>query len=157
MIMKIRALAGFFLMCASVSVSSSAGTSLPLTYVNQPQTSEPSLAAANQLVIKAATSRMVAAYACRNVVDGGNAEYNKALNQAEDAFAIATNDRGKAKKMVSVLDKRIENDDPGAQLQHQFDEVKAGPAMRVQTCEKLIMGSEQRASEALQNLRASSR
>ncbi|EOC0011594.1 hypothetical protein ACI0X9_003278 [Cronobacter turicensis] len=151
--MRIFAKTGFFLLFTSVT--GSAGSTVPLTHTLKTQTSQISPSAAGSQVIKASTSRMVATYACRNVVDGGHAEYNKALREAEDAFTLATNDRAKAKEMVSVLDKRLENDDPGAQLQRQFDEVMAGPAMRIQTCENLVLGSEQRAGEALQNLRKS--
>lgn len=99
-------------------------------------------------VIKAYTSFIVATYACRTTLDGGNGQYHQALSTAEEAFTRATDDRDKAKMMIAVLDKRIENEDPGAQLTRQFDEVKAGPELRKKSCEQLVSGSAQRASEA---------
>lgn len=104
--------------------------------------------AVNQLVVKGYVSNIVATYACRSTLDGGNGEYHKALSDAENAFTRVFDDRDRAKKMVDVLSTRIENDDPGAQLLRQFDEVNAGKATRKQSCEQLIRGAKNRIAEA---------
>ncbi|WP_243211189.1 hypothetical protein JQ760_027870 (plasmid) [Klebsiella pneumoniae] len=108
-------------------------------------------------VIKAYTASIVAAYACRTTLDGGNGQYHQALSAAEEAFTRATDDRDKAKKMIAVLEKRIENEDPGAQLTRQFDEVNAGPELRQRSCEQLVSGSSQRAIEAGEKLKLNAR
>lgn len=54
-------------------------------------------------VIKAYTAAIVATYACRTTLDGGNGQYHQALNAAQEAFTRATNDRDKAKRMIAVL------------------------------------------------------
>lgn len=105
-----------------------------------------------QAVIKAHTSAIVAAYACRTTLDGGNGQYYQALSAAEDAFTLVTSDKGKAKRMIEVLERRIENEDPGAQISRQFDEVGAPVELRKQSCEKMVAGSAQRAAEAVKNL-----
>ncbi|MBQ0600870.1 hypothetical protein J7S78_13815 [Klebsiella oxytoca] len=108
-------------------------------------------------VIKAYTSAIVATYACRTTLDGGNGQYHQALSAAEEAFTRATDDRDKAKMMIAVLEKRIENEDPGAQLTRQFDEVNAGPELRKKSCEQLVSGSEQRATEASERFKLNTR
>lgn len=108
-------------------------------------------------VIKAYTAAIVATYACRTTLDGGNGQYHQALNAAQEAFTRATNDRDKAKRMIAVLVKRIENEDPGAQLTRQFDEVNAGPELRHRSCEQLVSGSSQRASEAGEQFKLNAR
>ncbi|MCU6593609.1 hypothetical protein, partial [Klebsiella pneumoniae] len=67
------------------------------------------------------------------------------------------NDRDKAKRMMAVLVKRIENEDPGAQLTSQCDKVNAGPEQRHRFCEQLVSGSSQRASEAGEQFKLNAR
>lgn len=108
-------------------------------------------------VIKAHTSSIVAAYACRTTLDGGNGQYHQALSAAEEAFIRTTGDRDKAKMMIDKLESRIENEDPGAQMTRQFDEVGAGPELRKKSCEQLVTGSAQRASDASEKFKLSHR
>ncbi|EIZ1085895.1 hypothetical protein MPI44_004443 [Klebsiella oxytoca] len=108
-------------------------------------------------IIKAYTASIVATYACRTTLDGGNGQFHQALSAAEEAFTRATDDRNKSKMMIAVLEKRIENDDPGAQLTRQFDEVDAGPELRKRSCEQLVSGSTQRASEASEKFKLNAR
>lgn len=140
------------LLIGFTSVAASASLSGPGGAVAHSENGSPQISTANKQLIKAYTSKVVAAYACRNILDGGNGEYHNAMTEAEDAFALATNDREKARMMIKTLDNRIENEDPGEQLQRQFDEVKADPAMRKKSCENLLSGSNQRALDARQRL-----
>ncbi|PHM72346.1 hypothetical protein Xekj_00625 [Xenorhabdus sp. KJ12.1] len=99
-------------------------------------------------VIKAHTSAIVATYACRTTLEGGNDQYHQTRNTAEEAFTKVTNDSDKAKMMIKVLEYRIENEDPAAQLMRQFDEVSASPELRKQSCDQMVSGSVQRANYA---------
>lgn len=101
-------------------------------------------------IIKANVSAVVASYACRTTLDGGNGLYHQALKTAEEAFVRATDDKERAKAMIRVLEKDIENKDPGAELLRQFDEVKAPPEMRKRSCEQMVEGSAQRAKQSEQ-------
>lgn len=99
-------------------------------------------------VIKAYVSYAVATYACRSILDGGNGQYHRALSEAEDVFTRITDSREQGKSMAEELDKRMELEDPGAQLMRQFDEVGAPESLRKQSCENMVNGNAQRAAEA---------
>ncbi|MEG7516969.1 hypothetical protein [Morganella morganii] len=101
-------------------------------------------------IIKANVSAVVASYACRTTLDGGNGLYHQTLKTAEEAFIRATDNKEKSKEMIPVLEKNIENTDPGAQLLRQFDEVNVPPEMRKRSCEQMVEGSAQRAKQAEQ-------
>lgn len=100
------------------------------------------------MITKSYISNVISAYACRNVIDGGNAEYHKSMQQAEDALTRTYKSRDAAKAAMEKVRDRIENEDPGAQLQRQFDEVHADDTRRKATCEQLLAGAQKRMADA---------
>jgi len=127
-----------------------------LAPVTHAELKQPTLSAQQETVLKTATSYMVSTYACRNVGDTGLGPYKNAKQRTSDTLSVMLKSPEQASKITAVLDNKIENTDPGEQLQRQFDSVHATDAVKMNACKQLMAGNKDRFELSVNQLTKSS-
>ncbi len=98
-------------------------------------------------VIVTHSSAVVAAIACKNVLDDGETQLNNTISSARTAILNATNDEAYTNDVISNIVTSINSSEPAKHLLAEFDAVKANNEMRQQKCGQLLAGNKHRATE----------